>query len=463
MISQSQDLMKNYTLDLVPGAGKLKEIEKIRRKFLSIRISLLNHNVLDILKVHNIFSLEITNSTIDKILLAEALSYMKRLDSLTVNKVQFDESTRSTKVDVIPFKLRKLALKFSDTVLLNIISTETLKYFSCHTNASKTENIMKTLKAQRLLENLSLAGLAVVNIFMDPDVLNFPFSLKKLEIRNCSLLNVVESFQPFLTLHKNTLEELTIECEINKPLLCFVMANMKKLKALTTPTCFRDSQTAVEIRSTMDQVKRFTALSLQNLAFAKQLLKCFPSMEIFDVKAVTPTQWFKNFITNIAQTHPHLQQLHVPYVFDLKCPRLKELHVGKIHNENYFNEFVGQHNETLEKISIGWINGSEFSRSNTIAILNLCPKLRHISISTDSPLVTRMFIKFKRSKSFSWTLVSYFKKNQRHETEWVKVVFRFPDDEALFLQKCSVWDDQLIRDFNNVDNYGLNSYVNQFR
>lgn len=454
--------MKTYTLDLVSSSTKLKDVTEIKRKFLNIRVGSFNCIVQDILKLHNLYSLELTESVIDKRMLVQSLEFLNRLESITADRVEFDVATRDLDLSPVPLKLKHLGHRFSDILILNVISTESLKSFSCHTNSTEVNDVLKLLGRQTLLENLCLVGSIAELMISDPEILKFPFKLRKLEIgrANMTATNVA---QAFLTLHKDTLKELTIECAINKQFLGFIMKNMKNLITLKAPL----NDNKVEKELIMENIKQFTAVSLKNICSAKALMECFPSLQVLDAKSVAVSPWFMKFITHISHKCIHIQKLHVPYVFaetleSPTFPHLKELHVGQIHDENYFNHFVGRH-ESLEKISIGWIDGSEFSRNNTVAILNLCPKLNYISITTDSPMVTRMFTKFRRNHNFPWTLESRFRKNRSHETEWIKVIFKFPDDFSLFQDKCSVWDDELIREFKVVENYGLNAYINKFK
>ena len=469
VISQSQELMKNFTLNLEPGFDKLVEATKLRRKFLSINADSLNQSVLDVIKSHNLSSLSLKECVINKRLLSEALMHMSRLISFTADRVQFDSLTKEIKIEPIQLKLKDLAISFSDMAFFELISTDTLKELSLHSNNERVEIVALFLKKQLQLESLSLTGLCTKNIVKDLTSIDNPFRLKKLEIKKTFVMDEIELL---LAIHKDTLLELTIECATNNKFLRFIVTSMSNLKTLTVPRLLISSVNKEDIKLDLRSIKLNTYyLTTTNFdrIFFDPAQNLFPSLEVFDAMSSVVSQDFANTIIDVSRAYPHLKQLNIPSVPGsqfcknlLSFPNLKELHVSRISEEWFFNDFLERHKK-LEKLSIGWVSGAEFSRSNTISVLNICPNLKHISISTDSTLVTRMFSKFKRSHDFPWILETHFKKKRRHETEWIKVVFKFPDDKALFDNKCSVWDDDLIRDFLMAEDYGVNSYVNKFR
>lgn len=506
--------MKNYTLDLVTGASLLKRSQKrdddyepefkrkyevhfpeagsskvkelkvidFKRKFLSIKLSLLNDVVLDILKLHNLCSLEVVDCVIERRKLAGALELMTRLESLTFNNVRFDALQTETDIKPIPLKLKNLVIWDSQTEIHKLISTETLQNFCYHSNRP-LDDISKILKKQKNLKSLTIDGNHSKYFLVDPEILNYPFKLRKFKFGGTTMgeeEKLIDAAQPFLSLHKDTLEELIISCRINKPFLCFVMRNMRKLRVLEIATSFDSERFCVnldDINSPLNNIKQLTALNLQSstrrrTSSAESFMRCFPSLEAFNASNVPQqeTTWFMEFLVHISRTYPDLQQLHVQSIAfsesleSLTFPKLKELHVNSIDkgmdNVNYFNNFVTRHKETLEKISIRRFEHVGYFGYDVAKVLNMCPKLKHVSFPFEDTIY-KAFPNLERASHSSnlspFSLEFLLERNwSRRNSE--KVVFRFPDDIALWRQECSVWDEDLIREFGY-----RNSYVYQFK
>lgn len=98
-----------------------------------------------------------------------------------------------------------------------------------------------------------------------------------------------------------------------------------------------------------------------------------------------------------------------------------------------------------------------------------CRRLKLLSIGCKTPVFPRLLRIIELNHP--WTLEFFFNKSKwlgllhrfPTELERQKIVFKFPDDDALFRGRCTTWDDKLIRELQTIDDYGVNAYVNQFK
>lgn len=142
---------------------------------------------------------------------------------------------------------------------------------------------------------------------------------------------------------------------------------------------------------------------------------------------------------------------------------LKELKFTRIwSNLNNFNRIIRNHSQTLERLSIDMIKNEafeeKFPQRSTIEFIKSCKNLKLLSVGCDSLLVPNALGKIEFDHP--WTLEVFYKKNDSseatsrnfvHESEWLKVVFKFPDDAGLFKGENS-WDDDVIRNLEAVKN-----------
>jgi hypothetical protein len=89
-----------------------------------------------------------------------------------------------------------------------------------------------------------------------------------------------------------------------------------------------------------------------------------------------------------------------------------------------------------------------------------CKNLKHVTIGSESPLVVRMFNN-KVHRPQPWTLEARIKSQLDHEH--VALKFNFPDDIAVWEERCRVYDDMIVREFSTVENYGTNVFVNKYK
>lgn len=463
--------MKHFQLNIVADQQPVKKALDLERKFSAIKIDSLNQNVQEILKLHNIRSLELTECTLDKQTLANALNNMKLLNNLTAVLVNFttDNSMPVSNPAQLNY-LKSFKLHQSDHNILGLISTTSLRSLTINSYIFQRENLAFTinlLKVQQSLENLTLCANAAETFFKNEDISDFPFQLKYLKISKTSLRNFHNPLINFLSIHQSSLKVLVLGCFISEESHKFILQHMTDITTLQMPQCFAPTKqrTFVSDIQPLTKVKHLKSLgSFNSIAQAKDILNLFPSLEGLDMSKLSTKNWFNEFLVSICDKFPHLAQLNIPSITSdnsVTFKHLRELHVVRVSDENSFNSFLRRHSNTLETLTIGWIDGAEFTRGVTIDAIKICAKLKHISISSDSPVVIRMFTKV--TMNHSWLLESNFKVKKGLDMKWIRIVFRFPDDQALWLDKCTTWDDELIREFSIAENYGLNAFINKFK
>lgn len=457
--------MDHFKLNLVPAA-KPSDATKLRRKFQSAKISLLDVQVLNILKMHNLRSLELSERIVDKKMLVKSLMHFKLLERFTADKVSFDKISAGAFVDPVQIKhLKWLSIVHSDISILQLISAEMLEDLTVQTNKVIGKELMDFLDKRPMLNRLKLLGSFLGDFFSEKSIAKLPFRLKYLNVSQFNLDKVDNKLTDFIDVHKNSLEELSIKCSLRDSEKLFIVQNLSNLKTLQFPIEFT-SECALQSLTPQKNLSRFNPLAGRNNSVTSNWHRIFPSVEFLNVDSFSPKpQLLKHFLSMSTLNSEKLRGLHVESINpqSLHCVKhLKELHVLRIDNEVDFNTFISYHSGTLEKLSIGQIDEDSFSRGVMINSIKACKQLRHLSITTNSPFVTRKLAKIKFHHS--WTLESSFKTKRGHETELVKVVFKLPDDNALLEERCRIWDDDLIREFSRIDgNYGLNVFVNMFK
>lgn len=458
IVGQTPELMKNFKLEILPGA------EIVGRKIQNIKVNSLTSGVQETLDLHNVRSLELTRFVVHKDVLRKCIASLKLLESLSFENILFDDESS----DCLPVELNKLKclrLNMSDAQILALISTSSLEILSVQTSfLVKVESslLFNLLTTQSELSQLELYGSVVNSLLMNAESCELTFRLKRFGIGKSSLHEVFSQLQAFLFVHKQTLQDLTIESSLPDQLQVFIFKHLRKLKALKAPITKKLSYLKENSQDTsLDSfpcLQRFVADNLTEKSFLKSL----QSLVALDM-------------TSVAQTRPwndsgalcqllHLRELRVSeffLLFPIKFLNLKEFHIHRPVPEKLFENFLRSHCETLEKLVIGWIDGAAFSRGTMVDTIKSCPKLNYISITCDSPIVIRSFSKL--AFPHPWTLESKFRSLRKSEMIEVSVVFKFPDDEAVFREKCTTWHDNFVREIYTYDNYGLNAFVNKYK
>lgn len=454
--------MANFKLNLIPGMNRLEEASNLVRKYQNLRSNAFNA----IITLHNLRSLELTGFVVALNDLFNGLSELKMLESLRFENVLLDdESKRKRSLPVELSKLKRLALIMSDFQIIGLIATTALDSFSVQTSliaSMDSDLLVNLLSQQHSLENLEVYGGVVNPLLNNERVCKLPFKLNRFAIGKSSLHESSNNLQSFLHVHQETLTDLTVESALPVPLQVFIFKNLKKLTALQAPITrklnYLQRQSGDTSTEPFPNMQRFVADNLTDPSFMKSL----KSIVALDMTSVAQARSWSDSGA-LCQLF-NLRELHVSQfflLFPITFVNLKEFHIHRTVPDNFFENFLRSHCDTLEKLTIGWIDASAFSRGTLVDTVNSCTKLKHISFTSDSPIVIRSFSKIKRS--FPWTLEAKFFTLRKSENVEVRVAFKFPDDEAVWQCRCHTWDDLLVRDFDSFDNYGLNAYVNKFK
>lgn len=416
--------------------------------------------------LHNLRSLELTGFVVVKDALFNGLSSLQMLESLTFENVLLEDMSKDKSILPATFnKLKFLRLIMSDFQIIGLIATGKLEVFSMQTSliaSIDSKLLVDLLVKQNSLQNLEIHGGVVKQFLSNEGICSLPFKLKRFGIGKSSLHENFNKLLSFLDLHKETLNDLTIESALPVPLQVFIFKHLKKLTVLQAPITLKLNYLQKNSGDTSSEpfpcIKRFVADNLTDPTFMKSL----KSLVALDLSAVAQT---RNWSDSGALCQlVNLRELHVSeffLLFPIKFSNLKEFHINRPVPEKFLENFLRSHSETLEKLIIGWIDGNAFSRGTLIDTIDRCTKLNYISVASDSPIVIRSFSKFERLHP--WTLVSKFRSLKKSESIEVKVTFKFPDDEAVWRERCHTYDDNLVREFDSFDNYGLNAYVNKFK
>lgn len=465
--------MKNYQLNIISSRTPVKKAFDINRKFSSIKTDKLGEDILDILKLHKIRTLQLTECTIKREQLVNAMLQMKLLENLMFDCVKLDLLSKEIDEPVELKHLKRLEFKLSANSLTGLISTTSLEHVSIngrsclsydvHFNHSLCQQdcyyVITLLKSQPNLKHLYIASGIVEDMLygLTSGSNKFPFKLSCLKVGKTDLKNSHQEITGLLKNHQGSLKELALECVISQSTYHFVLQYLTGLKSLEIA---RPYELPIFDFEPMTNIRRLQTFGL--LKSTKHLFEVFPSLETLDLR--NSKDW-RAYGLAYAEKYPCLQALKIPNLPEnnMKFKNLKYFYISQVlvGDEPFFISFIRNHAATLETLVIGWISGDDFARSLIIDAIKACGQLKHVQIASDSPMVTRMFKQVTRDHS--WILESNLRARVGSDVKRFKVVFKFPDDTALFLEKCTTWDDQLIRDFSTVENYGLNAFINKFK
>lgn len=452
--------MKQYILDLASVHKTLQKPKNFGRKILNAKVSILSRSIVEILKLHSLRSLEITDNVIDKRMLVQALETTTRLESLTACRVKFNVRSRDSKLEPIELELKSFTFNHSDPGLFELIKipTKSLKSFHC-------ECYHDVSVVQFLTDQPGLKSLALVGSFIAADVVNniqgasCSFRLEKLTIGGSLPFNVV---QPFIELHKATLKELNMDCICTVHSMQSISMNMKKLEVLSVTTSAHNYRgLSHDIKQESIQLENLKQLTIRNLNDMSPWLLFISSNQLQALHV--EGNWNENELFQFIYKHcPQIEKLRVditPSIFTETLPNLKEFTVGVLSMD--LIPFVERHG-TLESLSAESDSRDLDPSLFYLAVAKGGENLTSISVrNTIEPLLfIQKAIYLKKSKPRSF---KYVFKRMKDDPAWVKVAFKLPDDEALYNNRCTVWDDELINDISTFDTYGLNVFANQFK
>lgn len=463
IISESLEIMKKYQLNLEESEGIIKRAMQLKRKFQSAKIKNLSQPVLDVFTVQNLKALRISCCRLNLPDLSRALKYMTMLEEFNTIGVNIhDDEVNFDKVNAK--KLTSLKLHLSDPIIVELFNVTTLKKFKISSYIKpECDAIVKLLMHQTNLKDFSIGGILCDNFFSSHEVLKFPFKLTDLKIDG-SKTDLEEEIE-FFKIHSATIERLVLQYPLGNAIHKFAVQSIPKLKHLQLPT----TQFTVDMLqnfSPNENVKSLTLYGiLKTLATAKKMIDLFPSIENLNLGQVPIVSWSHQFLIYISKTKK-IKSLEIPYFAYHEpdnqpfFPNLKEFTVSKIFHDALFDEFVQLHSGTLEKINIHYVDEKKFVKGLTVNKILSCVNLKHVTIGSESPLIIRMFNN-KVHRPNSWTLEARIK-NQL-DRDYVALKFKFPDDIAIWEERCRVYSDDVVREFSTVENYGTNVFVNKYK
>jgi hypothetical protein len=464
--------MNHFKLNLVPGKSHVKSLKDLKGKYWNLRANELNQQVNEIIQLHDLRSFELVECRLSLSTLSRSLSSISQLRNLKIRGLKIVPEELESQIEPIQFNhLQNLTIIQCKMEILQLIATTSLTSLHIHstelsqfshekilfTPSADLHHAVKLILLQSRLKQLSLTGDVVAYFLLQENLTNQPFRLDSVELLKSCIRQLDTQLTSFLDFHKTTLKKLRIESPISCNAQLFILQSLLNLQDLEVS--LNISKDEIELFSALEplpEIRSFRDLNnarKSNFDFEK-LNQLFPKMESLTMwNDVSKTRLRSNLFSK-------LRVIRVDFIGSKLCNAefsgLKELHLAKC-DGNYFHDFMTKHSANLEVLNIGWAEEASFAFNDTISYINRCSNLKAISFISGSPFIVRMFKKIKRG--FPWTLESKFKAGD----EEVKVIFRFPDDQALFEENCSTWDDQLIRDFSSFENYGLNAFVNKFK
>ncbi|CAG9802248.1 unnamed protein product [Chironomus riparius] len=471
IISNSRQIMKKFQLNLEETNSMIQKAKQLNRKHQIIKVKNLNESTMDVISMHNLQSLQISCCKIESTHLAKVLSQLTLLDVFSAKAVAFiddfgiDDNFKRAKIN-----LKELRIEYCDIDIVEFFDTETLELFEVSSLLTEEcDSVINLLKRQKNLKEFGVGGVICENFYQSPEIYKFNFRLKSLKIDKASMKNDQnDPLFKFLLLQKDSLISMKILYPIETIVHKFILENLLNLQHLEMPVSTL-SENHEDILNQLPRNRHIESIKffgiLRNLNNAKLVMNLFPNIKYLDLSQITTHVWFMDFLYYISQSFKNLETLKIPNLFNqrlhqsINFPKLKSFSVTKIYDESIYNPFIRRHSSTLENIYIGWTDDNFIKGLTVDEIMNCC-NLKHVTISSYSPLVTRMFNKVS-SKNKCWILESRIKNNL--DLDYIPLIFKFPDDKAIWDDRCRIWSDELIRDFSTIDNYGLNAFVNKYK
>jgi hypothetical protein len=429
----------------------------------------LNESTINVINLHNIQSLTISCCKIESTQLSKVLKELKLLEVFNAEAVAFTDEIDAY-FKKASLKLKELRVEYCDIKIVEFFDTESLQIFEVMSLLNEEcDCVINLLRRQKNLKEFGIGGVICENFFQSPEIYKFSFQLKSLKIDKASIRNDQnDPLFKFLLLQQHSLTSMKILYPLETCVHKFILENLTNIKHLEMPVSTL-SQNHEDILSQLPQNNHIESIKFfgifKNLNNTKLVMNIFPNIRHLDLSQITTHTWFMDFLHHISQRFRNLETLKIPNLFNQKLhqsiyfPKLRTFSVAKIYDESIFNPFIRRHSGTLEDIYIGWTDDN-FIKGLTVDEIMNCSNLKHVIISSYSPLVTRMFNKVS-SKKNSWILESRIKNNL--DLDYIPLIFKFPDDKAVWDDRCRIWSDELIRDFSTIDNYGLNAFVNKYK
>jgi len=463
--------MRKFQLNLEETESMIKKAIKLRRKHQIIKVKNLSENTINVINLHNIQSLQISCCKIESTQLSKVLYQLKLLDVFNAKAVSFiDDFEIDANFKKARLKLRELRIEYCDMDIVEFFDTESLEIFEVSSLLTEEcDSVINLLKRQKHLKEFGVGGVICEHFYQSSEIYKFNFRLKCLKIDKASMKNDQnDPLFKFLLLQQNSLTSMKILYPIETCVHKFILENLTNLTHLEMPV----STLSANHHDILNQLPRNNHIVsikffgiLKDLKNSKLVMNVFPNIKHLDLSQITTHMWFMDFLHHISLTLRNLETLKIPNLFNQRLhqsiyfPKLRKFSVAKIYDESIFNPFIRRHSDTLEQIYIGWTDDN-FIKGLTVDEIMNCSNLKHVIISSYSPLVTRMFNKVS-SKTNSWILESRIKNNL--DLDYIPLIFKFPDDKAVWDDRCRIWSDELIRDFSTIDNYGLNAFVNKYK
>lgn len=445
----------------------IERAARLRRRHQAVKAKNLGPNTMNAINSqHNLYKLQLSCCKIEVAKLADVLQHLPMLEIFSAKGVNLVEKSVDVRVSL---KLKELRLEFCNIELVRLFDTSLLEFFTVSSLLLKDSgNVVDLLKNQANLKELSIGGIICEDFFESLETAHFSFKLTCLKIDKGSMTNYQnDALFKFLLIHAQTLKSLQVLYPVDNSVIEFILTNLPYLTHLEIPiTTFSGNNPEYLERLPKSKIQSIKFFGIhRNLTSATALSSMLTNVKHLDLSQITTSIWFMEYLAHVCKTLKNVETLKIPNLFNQKChesiyfPKLKSFSVAKIYDESIYIPFIRRHADALEKIFIGWTDDNFIKGLIVDEIMN-CYKLTRVIICSYSPLVTRMFNRVS-SKKAAWSLESRIK-NQL-DLEYIPLIFTFPDDKAVWDDRCRTWSDELIRDLSTVDNYGLNAFVNKYK
>jgi hypothetical protein len=462
--------MDRFVLNLEDeSASVISKAKNSHQRFQSLRASTLTTDIKEIIVSHRLRHLQLSHCIVDGTILNECFTSLKCIESFICRTVRVDNKTDLKRVKLKT--LRELVVDHSDIEMILMFDTDSLT--TANFSPSTTEGasaILPILKMQKQLKKLAIGGF-LGNRFLTikgmcelqiATLKHFRFTRGPPESATRNELS------KFLANHGPSLTTVELIYPVEANMCKTVINSMINLVYCDIP---------IDALSAMDDALFEELLPHPNLRGIKLLgrltkferaiaiMDIFPALISINLSDLTTGTNLMQLLLHLTRSKPQLEALHIStfiHNFDnqLYFPNLKEFGIKKIedYNQNYYNQFLTLHANTLMKISIASTNDN-FIKSVTLECMMQCKRLNYVSITSDSPMITRMFNTMAK-REHKWTLES----NVTSGMKRVQLKFAFPQDRKIFLDELSPNSQALMMELSTFGNsVGLTRFVNKFK
>jgi hypothetical protein len=383
--------------------------------------------------------------------LQSLLDHLKLLKILILIRVELDFAGEITAPEYGTTLDKLEAIQINHRVFQYLKNHQVLNFeITDGFNARNPKSLVEFLKEQRKLESMSIENLSNDSCALfghTENSIDFAFRLKRLSVLYSHIRDVEvfeAKFTDFLRLHEESLREMKVEGSL--PHQIYKIMLMKLSNVVDLEVNVGELPQEISFYDGLPQNRKLKVLRLNrtiktdNLNGFKGLLQHYPNIQkvsLADTDSLVPNDVFHLLSVKL----PKLSDLsvlnfHGNFAVQIVFPSLKHFSIRILVNTSQWLMFI-KRNDSIESLSVGWINRDQLTTPTLINEITDLPNLRHLKFGGRFIASKRIFDVIKRNYKNLRTL----RLAVANYEEIKKLTFVFPIDRSLWVEKCQYFDE----------------------